>query len=141
MLIFADLFSAGITAITLSGIIWCGCCLRHWRIAAGYLLMLKISDRQLAPVIGCIVLAMLALKARTMRSQNGPEERPIQAGRWFGRLMGFAAGVTTMMANAAGPVMVLYLLAMGMENADLWARPPGFFIINWTKVPFSVLWV
>jgi hypothetical protein len=139
MLIFADLFSAGyyrhhaqwdhlvrLLPAALAGI------------AAGYLLMLKISDRQLAPVIGCIVLAMLALKARTMRSQNGPEERPIQAGRWFGRLMGFAAGVTTMMANAAGPVMVLYLLAMGMEKRRFVGTAAWFFfIINWTKVPFS----
>jgi uncharacterized membrane protein YfcA len=140
MLIFADLFSAGyyrhhaqwghlvrLLPAALAGIV------------AGYLLMRRIDDRQLAPVIGVIVLGMLALKAKTMFSQGASQDKAIRAGRWFGWLMGFAAGVTTMMANAAGPVMVLYLLAMGMDKQKFVGTAAWFFfVVNWAKVPFSV---
>lgn len=140
MLIFADLFSAGyyrhhaqwghllrLLPAALAGIV------------AGFLLLGRVSDQQLKPIIGVIVLAMLGLKARTMFSQNAAEEKPIRGGRWFALLMGFAAGVTTMMANAAGPVMVLYLLAMGMEKRKFVGTAAWFFfIVNWVKVPFNV---
>jgi len=52
--------------------------------------------------------------------------------------MGFIAGVTTMMANAAGPVMVIYLLAMRLPKfAFIGTSAWFFFAVNWLKVPFS----
>jgi len=53
--------------------------------------------------------------------------------------MGFAAGFTTMMANAAGPVMVIYLLAMRLPKIEFIGTSAWFFfVITWLKVPFSV---
>ena len=58
--------------------------------------------------------------------------------RWFALVMGFTAGVTTMMANAAGPVMTVYLLAMQLPKVAFAGTSAWFFfIINWSKVPFS----
>jgi uncharacterized membrane protein YfcA len=52
--------------------------------------------------------------------------------------MGFAAGVTTMLANAAGPVMGLYLLAVALPKDAFVGTGAWFFlIINLIKVPFS----
>jgi uncharacterized membrane protein YfcA len=53
--------------------------------------------------------------------------------------MGLFAGFTTMIANAAGPVMVLYLLAMRLEKLEFLGTAAAFFLaINWIKVPFAL---
>ena len=50
--------------------------------------------------------------------------------------MGFLAGATTMMANAAGPVMTLYLLSMKMPKQKFIGTAAWFFfIVNWIKLP------
>ena len=48
------------------------------------------------------------------------------------------AGVTTMVANAAGPIMGLYLLAIGLPKLEFVAPGACFFLlVNPFKVPFS----
>lgn len=52
---------------------------------------------------------------------------------------GVLGGFTTMVANAAGPVMSLYLLSSGMRKLGFLGTSAWFFlIVNVTKVPFSV---
>lgn len=52
--------------------------------------------------------------------------------------VGFVAGVTTMMANAAGPIMIIYLVAMRLPKVEFVGTGAWFFfVINWVKVPFS----
>ena len=44
-----------------------------------------------------------------------------------------------MMANAAGPVMIVYLLAMRLPKVEFVGTSAWFFfIVNWLKVPFSM---
>ena len=51
-------------------------------------------------------------------------------------MMGLLAGATTMMANAAGPVMVLYLLSIHFPKQKFIGPAAWFFfIVNWIKVP------
>ena len=51
----------------------------------------------------------------------------------------FVAGVTTMLANAAGPVMGLYLLAVALPKEAFVGTAAWFFLlINLAKIPFSV---
>ncbi|MCM8769962.1 MAG: sulfite exporter TauE/SafE family protein, partial [Candidatus Omnitrophica bacterium] len=103
-------------------------------VVVGYLAMGKISDQQLKPLIGTIVLAMLAINYW----QNKKSEQSIPTGRWFAAAMGLAAGITTMMANAAGPVLVIYLLAMRLPKIEFVGTAAWyFFLLNWFKVPFS----
>ena len=53
--------------------------------------------------------------------------------------MGFLAGVTTMLANAAGPIMAIYLLAMRLDKKEFLGTIAWyFFIVNLVKVPFMV---
>jgi uncharacterized membrane protein YfcA len=53
--------------------------------------------------------------------------------------MGLAAGITTMLANAAGPITALYLLAISLPKFELVGTSAWlFFVINCFKVPFSV---
>jgi uncharacterized membrane protein YfcA len=52
--------------------------------------------------------------------------------------MGLLAGLSTMMANAAGPIMAIYLLAMRLpKHQYLGTGAWYFFIVNLLKIPFS----
>ena len=105
-------------------------------IVAGWRAMRFVTSEQLAPIIGSIVLAMLAINYWRTRLRG--EEAPVPSQWWFAVALGFVAGVTTMMANAAGPVMVIYLLAMRLPKfAFIGTSAWFFFTVNWLKVPFS----
>ena len=54
----------------------------------------------------------------------------------FSAVVGLTAGFTTQVANAAGPVMALYLLSMKLPKARYVGTCAWFFMImNWTKLP------
>jgi len=105
-------------------------------IVAGYFALKVVTDQQLRPIIGGIVLAMLAVNY--LRIRAGGENQRVSSQWWFVVGLGFLAGVTTMMANAAGPVMTVYLLAMKLPKLDFVGTSAWFFfVVNWLKVPFS----
>jgi uncharacterized membrane protein YfcA len=105
-------------------------------IVAGYFGLRVVDDRQLKPIIGGIVLVMLGISYWRTRAKG--EETPIPTQWWFAIGLGFMAGVTTMMANAAGPVMIIYLLAMRLPKIEFVGTSAWFFfVVNWLKVPFS----
>jgi uncharacterized membrane protein YfcA len=55
-----------------------------------------------------------------------------------GWLAGWFGGVTTMVANAAGPIMSIYLLACRLPKMELVGTGAWFFfVVNVSKVPFS----
>ncbi len=106
-------------------------------IVAGFFLMKVITDEQLKPIIGVIVLIMLGLNYRRMKGNN--EDKNIPTPKWLSLWLGFLAGLTTMMANAAGPVMIIYLIAMKLPKMEFVGTAAWFFFIaNWIKVPFSI---
>jgi len=106
-------------------------------IIAGYFLMrLDFSNSLFRHVIGWIVLVMLALQCVRKFLPSKFEHLPHSAPFVWG--MGGWAGVTTMMANAAGPVMALYLLAVDLPKLQFVGTSAWFFlIVNLIKLPFS----
>jgi hypothetical protein len=105
-------------------------------IVAGYFGLKFVDDDLLKPIIGGIVLVMLGIKYWRTRAKGKDAEIPTQW--WFAVGLGFMAGVTTMMANAAGPIMIIYLLAMRLPKIEFVGTGAWFFfVINWLKVPFS----
>lgn len=95
---------------------------------------LGFRESVLRPVVGVIVLVMLALYVRR-RLRAHQLEIPVH-----GAPYGVAAGFATTVANAAGPVMSLYLLSKRLGKEDFVATGAWFFfIINLTKVPIY-LW-
>ena len=105
-------------------------------IVAGYFILKMINDQQLRPVIGIIVLVMLGINFWRTRHQTGETNIPTQW--WFAAGLGFVAGMTSMMANAAGPIMIIYLMAMKLPKLEFVGTSAWFFfIVNWLKVPFS----
>jgi len=91
---------------------------------------LGLSERALRPVVGVIVLVMLALYVRR-RLRSHQVEVPVH-----GAPYGVAAGFATTVANAAGPVMSLYLLSKRLSKEDFVTTGAWFFfVINLTKLP------
>jgi uncharacterized membrane protein YfcA len=110
-------------------------------VVLGTLLMDWAKPAVVGRLIGGILLTMVVLhlwRHREMaRDPDGFAARMPHA-VWFAGLTGVLAGLTTMVANAAGPVMVLYLLAMGLPKlAFLGTMAWFFFFVNLFKVPFS----
>lgn len=63
----------------------------------------------------------------------------IPKSRWFAGGMGLLGGFSTMIGNAAGPVMALYLLSMRLpKNSYIGTGAWFFFIVNVSKVPLHV---
>lgn len=106
-------------------------------IGIGCLVVEFISDKQLKPIIGFIVLIMLVLNYWRMHRAGGELKVPTH---WaFAASMGLAAGLTTAMANAAGPIMVIYLLAMQLPKNEYMGTGAWYFLIlNWLKVPLFI---
>ena len=105
-------------------------------IVAGYFLMEKIPGSVFRPIIGWIVLLLAGL--HLWRKRNPSTFRHVPHSRWFAWLMGGISGVTTMIANAAGPVMAIYLLALDLPKFEFVGTGAWFFlVINLLKVPFS----
>lgn len=104
-------------------------------VMAGWLAMGRIDDRQASLLIGGIVLLMVAL--HLWRRRRGQEEAPLGLG--FAAFIGIMAGFTTLVANAAGPLMAIYLLAMRLPKLE-WMGTAAvfFFLINLFKVPFMM---
>lgn len=105
-------------------------------IVAGYFLMQVLSNRAFRPVIGTIILVLVILQFSRKRNPGAFDHIP--HARWFAWLMGGASGVTTMLANAAGPIATLFLLAIDLPKFQLVGTSAWFFlIVNVVKVPFS----
>jgi uncharacterized membrane protein YfcA len=101
----------------------------------------RINDLTVKRLIGGI-LVILVLLHLWRRNRNRNRENPaIKSGTDRSRLAilaGICAGFTTMVANAAGPIMILYLLAMRLPKMEFIGTSAWFFLVlNLFKVPFS----
>ncbi len=107
-------------------------------VVAGYFALGKINSAQIQHLIGGILLAMVALHLWRQHQADQLDARLPHA-RWFAAVTGMLAGFTTMAANAAGPVMSIYLLAIGLPKLVFIGTGAWFFmLVNSFKVPFSV---
>jgi uncharacterized protein len=104
-------------------------------VVAGYFLMGYLSDAAFKPLLGAMILAIVGLDLlrRALRIELRSDNRALAAA------VGVLAGVFTMLANAAGPVMAIYLLSMGLEKDEFVGTSAWFyFIVNLFKLPFSL---
>ncbi|MEN6384169.1 MAG: sulfite exporter TauE/SafE family protein [Phycisphaerales bacterium] len=100
-------------------------------IAVGSYVIRKINDDTLRPVIGIIVLIMVILNY--LREKHIKQD--FSQSKIFASSMGFIAGLTTQLANAAGPVMAIYLLAMKLPKYEFIGTGAWYFLIlNWLKM-------
>jgi uncharacterized protein len=102
----------------------------------GWWMLGWIPDSAARRAIGGCVLLMVALQVSRQRW-------PVLFGRWvesraFGLGAGVLGGFATMLANAAGPVIQLYLTARRVPKMELIGIGARFFLlINLLKVPLN----
>ncbi|MFJ4843370.1 sulfite exporter TauE/SafE family protein [Streptomyces sp. NPDC088746] len=113
-------------------------------VVAGTVFMLWADDEAVARSIGAILLFMAGVTLWRRRAAPRPPaeedtDEPSRGGRLKARTYGVLGGFTTMVANAGGPVMSLYLLSAGFRKLGFLGTSAWFFlIVNTSKVPFSV---
>jgi uncharacterized protein len=100
------------------------------------LIMRGLSESVYKPLIGVTILTLTILQVARMYRPEWFGTVP--HARWFAVTIGLVAGGATMLANAAGPVIAIYCLAVGLPKFELVGTSAWFFfIINLFKVPFS----
>ena len=99
--------------------------------------MRDLDETVYRPVIGWVTLTLSILQFVRMYRPGWFGNVP--HARWFAWTMGILAGAATMLANAAGPVFAVYLIAVGLPKMEFVGTSAWFFfIINLFKVPFSI---
>lgn len=80
---------------------------------------------------------MLALAVMIWSEVMGKENRWMKKW-WYAAIFGLLGGFTTMIGNAAGPVMSVYLLSMRKEKMEYIGINAWFFlVVNLLKVPLQ----
>lgn len=105
-------------------------------VLVGWWLMGWLDEQLFRWLTGNIILALSLLQLGRMWRPDWLSGLP--ESRWFVLVMGGLGGLTTMLANAAGPVVALYLLAIDLPKKRLVATSAWFFLLlNCSKVPLS----
>lgn len=95
-----------------------------------------INDSQFKTLIAIIVLICLISLVYTEKkgdSLNVPKKL------WFYALTGILVGFTSMIGNAAGSILTIYLLALDFKKESFMGTTAWFFlIINLTKLPLQI---
>ncbi len=105
-------------------------------VIAGAVLMGRLDEATFRPTIGAIILVLTCVQVVRIWRPHMLNQVPHQ--RWFAWALGTLAGITTMMANAAGPVVALYMLAVALPKLEFVGTSAWFFlVINVFKLPFS----
>ena len=108
-------------------------------VVLGYFALGHISDRTARIMIGVIIVSLCVLgywrRYLTVQTQE-------TTGTWHWTLaaaLGVVAGFITLVANAAGPLMAIYLIAMRLPKMQFVGTAAVFFmVLNLFKVPFMV---
>jgi uncharacterized protein len=101
------------------------------------IIMRGLSEAVYKPIIGVTILVLTVLQV--VRLYKPQWLGSVPHARWFAWTIGLIAGGATMLANAAGPVFMIYCLAIALPKFELVGTSAWFFfIINAFKVPFSI---
>ena len=101
----------------------------------GGMLLARLDNESMRMFLGVFVLLLLALEG-TARCLNSTKFK-----RWraVAFLIGIMAGFGTTVGNAAGPIMGIYLIMMGLDKKQLMGTGAWFFfIVNLSKLPIFI---
>ena len=110
----------------------------------GVAVVARVDDTTMRRMIGGVLLLLVAvhLTQRWLRRDQDPDalrEQQHRRRHVTALVFGMLAGFTTMVANAGGAVMSIYLLSAGLGMLGFLGTTAWFFFaMNLFKVPFSV---
>jgi len=69
----------------------------------------------------------------------GDKNKGVPSGWWFSAIFGLMGGFSTMIGNAAGPIMSVFLLSMRLPKASFLGTAAWFYlIVNYIKIPLQI---
>ncbi len=97
-----------------------------------------ISDEVFKEIMAIIIFGCLGL----MVWKDSQKHVKVPDNWWFSAIVGLAGGFATMIGNAAGPIMAVYLLSMHLpKNSYIGTAAWFFLIINFLKLPLhAFIW-
>jgi uncharacterized membrane protein YfcA len=104
--------------------------------AAGVAVGGSLSDGSFRILLGSIIMGLLCL----MIWQDTRSGEPLYPQAWwFSAVAGLLAGFTTMVGNAAGAIMSIYLLSMRLpKNTFIGTAAWFFLVVNLLKIPLQI---
>jgi uncharacterized membrane protein YfcA len=109
-------------------------------VVLGYFALGHITDRTARIMIGAIIVSLCALGYWRRYLSVQTQEETTETWHWaLAAALGVVAGFITLIANAAGPLMSIYLVAMRLPKMQFVGTAAVFFmVLNLFKVPFMV---
>ncbi len=105
-------------------------------VLAGWWMLGVMPDAAARRAIGICVLSMVLVQV--LRKIAPGAFKQLVDSRAFGLSAGVSGGLATMLANAAGPIIQLYLLARAVPKMELLGIAARFFLlVNLIKVPMN----
>lgn len=106
-------------------------------VVLGALIMGRLDNESFRPILGAVILILTMMQLVRLRWPDAFGQVPHSNGAAWS--LGLLAGITTMIANAAGPLVALYCVALGLPKLEIVGTLAWFFfLINLFKVPFSI---
>ena len=109
-----------------------------WALAGFALALLTdhlIPDRGFKILIGVCIFAGLGVM---MWNEFRGKDKAIPSAWWFTAMFGIMGGFSTMIGNAAGPIMSIFLLSVRLPKNSFVGTAAWFFmIVNYLKLPLQ----
>ncbi|TPE49189.1 sulfite exporter TauE/SafE family protein [Maribrevibacterium harenarium] len=103
-------------------------------VLVGSQVLSDIDPNDFITLLGVIIMAMIGLGFFLDAYPTSFMQKP-----WAAYSMGFAGGLISMMANAAGPIFSLFLLEQKLSKESyVSTRAWAFFLINLAKLPMYI---
>jgi len=84
---------------------------------------------------GCLLLVLVVMVWNQLKGK----ENSLSDKWWYGAAFGLLGGFTTMIGNAAGPVMAIYLLSTRIPKLAFVGTNAWFFLtVNYLKIPLQI---
>lgn len=108
-------------------------------IVAGFFVLRYIENGQLKILLGSLILVLIVFHFFKNVFEQKQQALDYAKSRWFSVSMGVLAGFATMVGNAAGGIMAVYLLSKGLPKKEFVGTGAWFYLaVNVIKVPFGV---
>jgi len=119
-----------------------------WTLAGifgGWLVMGRIDEGIMRPVLAAALIFIVSVNAwfyvrRARAARRGlAVEETVSGAWWFSALFGLAGGAVSMISNAAGSILTVYLISMRLPRDEFIGTAAWYFLlVNIIKIPFSL---
>lgn len=108
-------------------------------IITGLVLGQFINDKTFKTIMACcIILGLITMLY--LEKIDAIKQEKITNNKWYSPIFGFILGISTMIGNAAGPALSVYMLSKKLDKITFAATSAWFImILNFSKIPLQIL--